>query len=154
MSSSLNPLIRSASAADIASCAELLGILFAQEAEFFPDPEKQRQGIAMVLDNPDTGKIFVCEINGQVRGMVMLLFTVSTFLGKKVAILEDMIVSPEFRKNRIGSQLIDYAVDYARRSGYGRITLHTDHENRVAHSFYESKGFVRSDMVIYKKQLG
>lgn len=145
--------VRIAAIADVARCSELLGILFDQEREFASDFIKQQKGISMVLDNPENGRIFLCEIDGKIEGMVMLLFTVSTFLGKKVAILEDMIVSPEWRGKGIGSLLIDSAIEYALNTGFGRITLHTDYDNETAHRFYESRGFIKSDMVVFRKLL-
>ncbi len=85
--------------------------------------------------------------------MVMLLFTVSTFLGKKVALLEDMVVAPESRNKGLGSLLINHAIAFARREGFGRITLLTDGDNDAAQQFYRSKGFSQSEMVVFRKLL-
>jgi GNAT superfamily N-acetyltransferase len=145
------PHIRTASSADIPACIELLGVLFDQEKDFIADSGKQADGISLVLDNPEAGRIFISEFDGRVLGMVMLLFTVSTFMGKKVAILEDLVVSPEWRGKGVGSRLIDAAIAYARNTGFGRITLLTDHDNETAHRFYASRGFTKSDMVVYRK---
>jgi ribosomal protein S18 acetylase RimI-like enzyme len=150
----MKPHIRTASSADIPACTELLGVLFDQERDFIADSGKQAEGISLVLDNPEIGRIFVSEIGGAVNGMVMLLFTVSTFMGKKVAILEDMIVSPEWRDKGVGSRLIDAAIEYARDAGFGRITLLTDHDNETAQRFYASRGFTKSDMVVFRKIFG
>ena len=107
----------------------------------------------MIIENPELGKIFVCEVDGVIEGMVMLLFTVSTFLGKKVALLEDMIVTPESRNKGLGSLLINHAIAFARREGFGRITLLTDGDNDAAQQFYRSKGFSQSEMVVFRKLL-
>lgn len=147
------PITRKALSSDLPACTELLGILFNQEREFTADPKRQTEGISLVLDNPETGMIIVCEIEGKVQGMVMLLFTISTFLGQKVAILEDLIVSPAWRKRGIGSLLIDSAIEYAIDAGFGRITLLTDTDNVAAHRVYASKGFIKSDMIVFRKQL-
>ncbi|MGB0130413.1 GNAT family N-acetyltransferase [Chlorobium sp.] len=145
--------IREAVTADIGRCAELLGMLFAAEREFTPDPVAQRRGLELVLDSPQTGRVFVCETGGRIAGMVMLLFTVSTFLGKKVALLEDMIVDPAFRAQGIGARLIAHSVEFARHEGLGRITLLTDHDNTAALNFYHRAGFTPSSMVVLRKQL-
>lgn len=147
------PSIRTATESDIARCAELLGILFSQEHEFTADAEAQSRALAMITRNPELGRIFVSEIDGEIQGMVMLLFTVSTFLGQKVALLEDMVVAPAYRGKGVGKQLIDHAVDFARREGFGRITLLTDRDNDVAQQLYLSKGFSRSEMVVFRMQL-
>jgi GNAT superfamily N-acetyltransferase len=138
---------------DVPRCAELLGILFSQEREFTPDAEAQSRGLLMIINNPEVGRIFVAEVDGVIQGMVLLLFTVSTFLGTKVALLEDMVVLPEWRGLGLGSRLIDCAVEFARRDGFGRITLLTDRDNDPAQLFYSSKGFITSEMVVFRKLL-
>ncbi len=147
------PATRTASGRDVTRCAELLGILFSQEREFAANPEAQSRALSMIIGNPELGRIFVCEIDGVIQGMVMLLFTVSTFLGQKVALLEDMVVAPAWRGKGLGTQLIGHAVDFARREGFGRITLLTDQDNDAAQQFYCSKGFSRSEMVVFRHLL-
>ena len=145
--------IRTAIERDVPGCAELLGILFSQEHEFTPDVEAQSRALSMVVDNPHLGRIFVGEVCGEIRGMVMLLFTVSTFLGQKVALLEDMIVEPAWRGKGLGSLLLNHALDFARREGLARITLLTDRDNETAQHFYASKSFTRSEMVVFRNFL-
>jgi len=147
------PTIRIAEPRDIDACVRLLHLLFSQEHEFVPDSSKQVAGLEMIIGNPSTGTVFVCEAEGRIVGMVALLSLVSTALGKKVAMLEDMIVETDFRGQGIGSQLLDYACNWANENGYGRITLLTDGDNEAAHHFYETHGFSRSSMVAFRKLL-
>jgi len=147
------PATRTATENDVPRCAELLGILFSQEHEFFPDAERQSRGVSIIIRNPEIGQIFVAEVDGVIQGMVMLLFTVSTFLGRKVALLEDMVVAPAWRSKGLGTLLINHAVDFARREGFGRITLLTDRDNESAQHFYSSKGFSESEMIVFRKLL-
>jgi GNAT superfamily N-acetyltransferase len=147
------PDIRTAVESDVHRCAELLGILFSQEHEFTPDIELQSRGLSMVIDNPELGRIFVAEVDGVIQGMVMLLLTVSTFLGQRVALLEDMVVNPVWRGKGLGSLLINHAINFARREGLGRITLLTDLDNESAQNFYASKSFTKSKMVVLRNLL-
>ena len=146
--------VRPANINDLARCAELLGLLFSQELEFTPNPAVQGQGLEMIVKNPETGTVFVYESDGVIQGMVVILFTISTALGKKVAILEDMIVSPDSRRKGLGASLFQHAVDYAISQGCGRITLLTDDDNKTAHAFYRKYGFTKSDMVVFRKLAG
>ncbi|MFZ4800733.1 MAG: GNAT family N-acetyltransferase [Chlorobium sp.] len=145
--------IKAAGAGDIPRCAELLGILFSQEEEFTPDVEAQSRGLLMVLQNPGLGRIFISVSDGVIQGMVMLLFTVSTALGSKVALLEDMVVAPEWRGKGVGSLLVDHILEYARKEGFERLTLLTDRDNELAQHFYASKGFTKSGMVVFRTAL-
>lgn len=140
-------LTREAIAADIPSMIRLLGHLFAQEAEFVPGKAAQRRGLEMILPDPDAGVLLVAEEAGQVTGMVNLLYTTSTALGGRVALLEDMVVAPEARNGGFGRALLDAAIARARADGCRRITLLTDGANTDAQRFYERAGFSASEML-------
>jgi ribosomal protein S18 acetylase RimI-like enzyme len=139
--------IRTATIEDIPELCRLLGILFSQEPEFTPEPHLQAKGLHMILSDPEVGDFCLAEEGGNSIGMVGLLYTVSTALGSRVALLEDVIVDPAHRSVGIGGQLLDYALDLARRRGCARVTLLTDVNNTQAHRFYERHGFVKSGMI-------
>jgi len=140
-------LIEPAVLADIPALCELLSQLFEQEAEFTPDQAAQRRGLQMILTDNATGMILVAREGRQIVAMVNLLYTVSTALGTRVALLEDMVVAPSQRNCGLGSRLLDAAVRYARRNGCRRITLLTDSDNLSAQRFYQRQGFSRSSMI-------
>lgn len=142
-----------ASLKDIPELCELLDSLFAQEAEFSPDRVAQEKGLASVINGSEMGDIIVARNNGEIIGMVNLLYTVSTALGERVALLEDMVVSPNGRGQGVGSKLIKYAVGFAKEKGCKRITLLTDDGNKGAHRFYERNGFSPSSMVAFRMYL-
>jgi GNAT superfamily N-acetyltransferase len=145
--------IRIAIEKDVPQCARLLGVLFRQEHEFMPDDSVQERGLGMIIGHPSVGTVFVCERDGSIVGMVALLTTVSTALGNKVALLEDMIVAPDCRGQGLGSMLLEHAAEWAENQGFGRITLLTDGDNESAHRFYSGKGFSRSEMAVFRKLL-
>jgi GNAT superfamily N-acetyltransferase len=132
---------------DVPVLAQLLGVLFAQEHDFQPDPELQVLGLTLIIENPSIGLILVAKEQSAIVGMVNLLFSVSTALGAKVAILEDMFVLPEWRDRGMGSQIIERAIQEARDQGCARITLLTDTTNESAHRFYSRHGFKPSAML-------
>ena len=135
---------------DIPELVELLKTLFEQEAEFEPNSEAQRKALSKIILDPKIGIILVARDDKNILGMINLLFTESTALGAKVAILEDVVVLASSRGEGIGSQLIDYAIGEAKKEGCKRITLLTDIENTKAQSFYLKKGFVKSKMAPYR----
>lgn len=142
--------IRTATPDDIPALTALLGQLFSQEAEFAPDTKIQARGLAAIIAEPAAGRIMVAKEGGRPIAMVNLLYTVSTALGGRVAILEDMVVDPGSRGDGIGARLLQAALDAARADGCLRVTLLTDGDNERAHRFYERHGFVRSAMVPYR----
>src|SRR4030065_1242636 len=106
--------ITPANTSDIPALCELLAILFSQEADFKPDHEAQSRGLARIIGNPEVGLIVVARQDSQVVGMVNLLYTVSTALGDRVALLEDMVVSPNARGSGVGSRLLEARLQLAR----------------------------------------
>ena len=142
-----------ATSTDIPELCELLNVLFSQEAEFTPDPRIQARGLNQILTSPQIGLIVVARRHNRIIGMVSLLFTVSTALGERVALLEDFVVAPTERNGGIGSQLLDRALDYARLAGCRRITLMTDRANAAAQNFYRKHGFELSAMIPLRRSL-
>ncbi len=136
-----------ATTGDIPSLAELLTLLFAQEADFSPDPARQQEGLRLIITQPEVGRILVARRDARIVGMVNLLFTVSTAMGGRAAILEDMIVTPEERGRGTGAELLQHAVRTARDCGCLRITLLTDRNNIQAQAFYRRHGFTPSAMI-------
>lgn len=138
---------------DIPALCLLLNQLFAQEAEFSPDLEAQQRGLELIIENPEIGAILVARKEGQVIGMVNLLYTVSTALGARVALLEDMVVAEGNRDGGVGSQLLEAALIHAKLNGCQRITLLTDSDNEGAQRFYRRQGFAISPMVPLRRRV-
>ncbi len=138
--------VRTATEDDLPQLCELLALLFTQEVEFAPDPAKQARGLRLILTDPARGTLLVVEDAGQIVGIVSVLFTVSTFLGARVGLLEDMIVHPDQRGRGYGGRLLASAIAEARNAGCQRITLLTDAANIEAKAFYQRAGFTESTM--------
>lgn len=139
---------------DIPELCELLNVLFSQEEEFVPNYQAQSRGLSRIINNSELGLIIIAREEGQVIGMVNLLFTISTALGERVALLEDMVVSPRIRGSGVGSMLLEQAITSARLSGCKRITLLTDRANESAQHFYQKHGFEFSNMIPLRLSLG
>jgi len=131
---------------ELQQLVDLLGHLFAQEAEFHPDAAKQKQALEAILSSPATGKLFVAREGRRVVAMASLLYTISTAEGGKAALFEDLVVHPDERKRGIGEALLKYVIEQARAEGILRITLLTDMQNERAQAMYRRVGFVGSPM--------
>jgi GNAT superfamily N-acetyltransferase len=86
--------------------------------------------------------------------MINLLFTISTAEGGFVILLEDLIVTKEFRGQGMGSELLKYVLEYAKQKSFLRITLLTDRMSEGSLAFFEKHGFQRSDMIPMRLYLG
>jgi GNAT superfamily N-acetyltransferase len=133
-------------AKDLPQLVELLGQLFEQEAEFTPDATKQETALKLIFSNPSSGRLYVAKDGPRVVAMASLLYTVSTAEGGKAALFEDLVVSPDYRKQGIGAKLLEYVIAQARGEGVLRMTLLTDMQNEQAQVLYRRLGFVGSPM--------
>ena len=132
---------------DLPQLADLLYDLFSQEADFIPNRDKQLQGLRLILEQPNRGRIFVLRAGPRIIGMINLLITISTAEGGFVLILEDLIVHSDHRGQGFGGRLLEHALTYAREKGFLRITLLTDKKESRPREFYEQHGFRQSGMV-------
>ena len=146
-------LVEIANSNDIPDLVNLLSVLFSQEHEFTPNGDAQAKGLGKIISDPDIGDIVVARLDGKIVGMVNLLYTVSTALGSKVCILEDMVVFPNARGKSTGSEIMNFAIAHARKMGCLRITLLTDTENVSAQRFYKRFGFSVSTMLPFRLSL-
>ena len=144
---------RVATLEDIPVLCKLLWELFSQEVEFTPSKEIQEKALKKIIEDKSIGDIFVAVKENKVIAMVNVLYTISTALGEKVAILEDMVVFKEFKNQKIGSSLIEFALDYLEKNSFKRVTLLTDSNNFNAHNFYKKHEFTKSSMIVFRKSL-
>lgn len=141
---------RVANSLDIPNLSKLLNELFSLEKEFIPNETLQKNALETIINDEKIGNILVCSYENRVVAMVNFLYSFSTALGSRVVILEDMIVSNEYRDKNIGSKLLEFAKEFAKSKGIERITLLTDDDNFKAHKFYEKNGFEKSSMVVFR----
>jgi len=152
-SASIPITVTIATPSDIPDLCGLLNTLFTQEPEFKPDSALQTKGLAAIIEEEKFGHILVVRDGVRVIGMVNLLYTISTALGARVAILEDFVIGPKDRNRGVGSQLMRAAIAHARANGCERITLLTDGINVKAQEFYRKHGFKGSEMVPFRLHL-
>jgi GNAT superfamily N-acetyltransferase len=139
--------VRTASGGDLPALVELLRVLFAIEADFRPDAERQRRGLSAMLEDPGRRVIFVAEGDGVIIGMATGQLVVSTAEGGAACLVEDVVVAADWRGHGIGSWLVDEVSRWARRRSATRLQLVADRENEAALRFYDRHGWRRTRLV-------
>lgn len=140
-------VIEPATAEDLDELSELLGELFREESDFRPNKEKQLRGLRLIFEQPNRGRVFVLRRDRVIVGMINLLFTISTAEGGFVLLLEDLVVHDSYRDHGYGSKLLDYAIDFARKKNFLRLTLLTDRPEIKSQAFFKRHGFSESSMI-------
>jgi GNAT superfamily N-acetyltransferase len=95
-----------------------------------------------VIDSDPHQYLAICEADGHIAGTMQL--TVIPGLSRKGLtrlLIEGVRVHRDARGSGIGSQMIAWAIGYAREQGCGMVQLTTDKSREDAHRFYERLGF-------------
>ncbi|BDG04072.1 GNAT family N-acetyltransferase [Anaeromyxobacter oryzae] len=145
-----DPVLRLARNDDLDALAALLDQLFRIEADFAPDADRQRRGLALLLAEPRAA-VLVAERDGRVIGMVTAQLVVSTSEGALSALVEDMIVDASERGSGIGAQLLAGIEGWAAGRGATRLQLLADRENGGALAFYAREGWRPTQLVCWRK---
>ena len=82
----------------------------------------------------------ICEKNDVPLGFAVYFFNYSTWLGRRGLYLEDLYVSPAYRRAGAGKALLKHLARVARSQGCGRLEWSVLDWNMPAIRFYESIG--------------
>ena len=147
----MEPPVRPARPEDLDDLVRLLGALFSIEADFRPDPERQRRGLALMLADPARRCLLVAEREGRVRGMVTAQLLVSTAEGGFSSLVEDMVVDAAERGRGLGRLLLGAVEAWSRERGATRLQLLADRENAPALAFYARMGWGPTQLVCWRR---
>ncbi|MGW6414104.1 GNAT family N-acetyltransferase [Streptomyces sp. NPDC055055] len=86
---------------------------------------------------PDTERAWICEVDGERAGCVMLVAGDEPGAAK----LRTLIVTPAARGLGAGTRLVEESLAFARRAGYERVTLWTTANLVSARRIYQHFGF-------------
>lgn len=93
---------------------------------------------------------YVVEVDGVVVGFAHCSFTNSTWLDKPDLYLEDLFVSPEYRRRGLGEFLIQCCAELAREAGSNRLYWQTQRSNESAQRLYHKVASL-SEYIIFQK---
>lgn len=147
-----NIKIRPAQTADIPAMTALLQMLFSIEQDFTANPACQADGLRLLLQD-DRNFALVAADGEKVIGMCTALRLISTAAGGYKALVEDVIVLPEYRRQGIGIQMLQDLAAWAKKQSVKRLDLVAVHHNTAAIRLYKKLGWQSTELIMMQKPL-
>ena len=101
--------------------------------------------IRALRDHPTT-LVLLAAIEGELVGLAVCFFGLSTFRALPLLNIHDLAVLPGHRGRGVGRALLAAAEEHARRRGCCKLTLEVQDDNEPARTLYRRFGF---DDVVY-----
>lgn len=89
--------------------------------------------------------VFIARDGDRPGGFAQLYPSFSSVSLSRVFVLNDLFVSPAFRRRGVASALLQAAESYAWSLGASRITLNVARENLTAQALYEAQGWSQDE---------
>jgi len=93
-----------------------------------------------LFGNNSVASALIAEVNNKIVGYAVYFYNYSTWLGKNGIHMEDLYVTPEYRKYGIGKALLKKIANIAVNEKCGRVEWSVLDWNTPAIEFYESLG--------------
>ena len=124
-----------------------LAILFDAYRVFYnqePDAPKATEFLLNRIMQRDS-EIFIAESNRMLAAFVQLYPLFSSVRMKKLWLLNDLFVLPEFRGQHLSVQLIARAKQLVRETNSAGLMLETAKNNLIGNNLYQCTGFVKDN---------
>lgn len=104
-------------------------------------PDSYFDAFKRIESNP-TNFLMVAEVDGSVIGTFHLIYlTYLAGMGREDCQIEAVHVASEWRGRGIGTQMMAWAIEEAKRRNCRRLQLTTNKKRNDAHRFYQRLGF-------------
>lgn len=144
--------IRRAQAKDADAIARLY-----RELNTLSAPSVLPERIAEIA-NSETTFLFVCDDGSEIIATALLCLCQDVMFERQpFALVENVVVSADYKREGIGKSLMDYLEDFCLQKDCSKIMLQTSNENRDARDFYTAMGYdpdAKIGFIKYRRYFG
>src|SRR2546427_10522405 len=114
------------------------------------DPATVRAGVRAVLADPEKGRYFIAERDGQVAGALLITYEWSDWRNACFMWIQSVYVDPAHRRRGVFSSLFRHVEKLASSQGYCGLRLYMDKENSAAWKTYEKLGMSHGSYIVFE----
>lgn len=132
-----------------------LAQLFAEYRVFYEQPMEYHKSYDFLKERIEKGEsdIFIAISDDKICGFTQLYPSFTSVGIGKIWILNDIFISPEYRKRGVAQSLIEKVLNYSEESDRGKVVLSTSYYNLKAQKLYEKLGFTKTEFHTYVKYI-
>jgi GNAT superfamily N-acetyltransferase len=104
------------------------------------DEARNREHVQLILDNTALGRIHLAIADDVPIGFSTVYYTFASTRSCRIALLNDLYVVPERRREGVGRALIEHAIEGARKEGIRYVRWSTAAANAEAQRLYDAYG--------------
>lgn len=145
-------VIRVARQDDIDEMARLLQYLFSHEDDFQYTLEHCHKALEILIADQQS-RVIVAVRKNRVIGMCSGQQNISTAMGGKSLLVEDVVVNAQEQGMGVGTALLNNLAEWARNQGCKRMQLLADKTNKKALYFYQNRHWGTTQLICLKTLL-
>jgi ribosomal protein S18 acetylase RimI-like enzyme len=142
-----------ADASHIPALLRMMRGLAQQPPELPFDEEEVGAALVEFLAHPDYGRAWLIWVGRQIVGYVILTLGYSFEYRGRDAFIDELYIGPEFRRQRLGTQAMEFLEERARAMGVNALHLEVDRENEPALKLYQKKQYADHHRYLMTKWL-
>jgi ribosomal protein S18 acetylase RimI-like enzyme len=139
--------IRDATIKDVNSITSITDIYY-QEDNYPFSSEKSSKTLALLLNNPTWGKVWVVEEKEEILGYFIVTLGFSLEYGGRDAFLDEIYFMPTLRGKGLGKICVEMAIEWCKSQDVKAIHLEVEQKRDTAIKLYEKMGFILHDRLL------
>jgi len=143
---------RAATPVDADRIVELMRMYYAEDGYPFSE-SSARSALAEFLANPELGRLWVAELDGEIAGYMAVTLGFSFEFRGRDAFLDEIYIDAPARRRGLGREAIDIALAYCRENSVRAIHLEVEDHREAARRLYGQLGFESHGRSLLSKSL-
>ena len=149
-----NIQLRPAEASDSETVIRLMrGLEDADPGPLPFDDSRRLACLAQLLDKPSFGRVWLICCQNEPIGYIILTIGFSVEFGGHDAFIDELYISPGYRRKGIGSKAVEFLEAQAKEMGVHAVHLEVSRDNPAAIELYSRCGYASHDRHLMTKWL-